>query len=419
VAIQPATLSMWSTVGLSCTVGGLIVSGYIGDRFGRKAALWIMTVFMLVSGVLSVTAKDIPTWTARAALGGLAQGALQSSAIPYLSEIAPTKIRGMCLNLYVFFWAVGILAGGIALYIAEEINPDDYRLSFYGQFVFAAPFIVALVFVPESQWWYARKGKEAQAKNAMRRLYGNVESYDVEVEYAMMMKTINDERATLAIATGGQPEWKLYLDCFKKDTIRRTFVALIPISTQAFSGVMLFYGYTTYFFAQAGFPRPFEANLIIGTLQLVGTGTSFFLLDMLGRRPLLIFGTGICAVCCWGLGGIAFAAEPNGQAMLALCCLWMTFYSATLNSLGYAFVGEIPTQRLKSKTSTISFGLYAILSLIMAYVVPYMLSDLEWGWGLKTGECFEDGRGQSHAQASFSAAARLAALSSSCSVRPR
>jgi SP family general alpha glucoside:H+ symporter-like MFS transporter len=91
-------------------------------------------------------------------------------------------------------------------------------------------------------------------------------------------------------------------------------------------------------------------------------------------------------MCCWGLGGLAFAAEPSGKRMVALCCIWISVYSATLNSLGYTFVGEISTQRLKSKTSAISFGVYACLSLIMAYICPYMLSDLEWGWGLKTGE---------------------------------
>jgi SP family general alpha glucoside:H+ symporter-like MFS transporter len=124
----------------------------------------------------------------------------------------------------------------------------------------------------------------------------------------------------------------------------------------------------------------------LAALQLVVTASSFFLLDLVGRRPLLIFGSGVCAMCCWGLGGLAFAAEPSGKGMVALCCIWISVYSATLNSLGYTFVGEISTQRLKSKTSAISFGVYACLSLIMAYICPYMLSDLEWGWGLKTGK---------------------------------
>jgi hypothetical protein len=133
VALNPQTLSNWSTAALACTVAGLGIGAYVGDRFGRKAALYVMLVVMMAAAILSVTASTQAAWTARAALGGAAQGLLQSSAIPYLSEIAPTKIRGMCLNLYVFFWSVGILSGSVGLYIAEGIDKYNFRLSFYGR----------------------------------------------------------------------------------------------------------------------------------------------------------------------------------------------------------------------------------------------------------------------------------------------
>jgi hypothetical protein len=106
-------------------------------------------------------------------------------------------------------------------------------------------------------------------------------------------------------------------------------------------------------------------------------------------------------LCCWELGGLAFAAESSEKGMVALCCMWISVYSATLNSRGYTFVGDISTQRLKSKTSAISLGVYPCLSLIMAYICPYMLSDLvmayicpymlsdlEWGLGLMTSKYF-------------------------------
>jgi hypothetical protein len=131
---------------------------------------------------------------------------------------------------------------------------------------------------------------------------------------------------------------------------------MIHISTQAFSGVVLFYGYTVYFFQQAGYDKPFEANLIFGCLQLVGTASSFFLLDLVGRRPLLIFGSGVCALCCWGLGGLAFAAEPSGKGMVALCCIWISVYSATLNSLGYTFVGDLCRRNLDSEVEIENFS---------------------------------------------------------------
>lgn len=86
---------------------------------------------------------------------------------------------------------------------------------------------------------------------------------------------------------------------------------------------MLFYGYTVYFFEQAGYAKPFEANMIFGCCSTTGTLISFFVLDYFGRRPMMLFGVGCCLVFCWALGGIAFSETPSGPGMVALACLWV------------------------------------------------------------------------------------------------
>jgi SP family general alpha glucoside:H+ symporter-like MFS transporter len=414
IAMDPTDLSNWNLAGSLGAVLGLAVGGFLGDRFGRKVVLMVCTANLTIAVILSVTIKpSFGGWLARGLMAGTSQGLLQSSLVPYLSEIAPSKIRGMYLSLYSFFWGMGILVASIALYISEQIDPDNWKGPFYAQFVFLGLFFPALIFAPETPWFLARKGQEEKAKRSLRQLYGNIASYDVDREYLVIMAAIDAEKPMHADGTvKAQAEWRQYLDCFQGTNLRRTLVGALPIVAQAFAGVMLFYGYTVYFFEQAGYPKPFEANLIFGFCQLAGVVTSFVALDYFGRRPVLIFGTGFCAICCWALGGIAFMESPPGAVMAALACLWVFVYSTSLGPLGYNYIGEVPTQRLKSKSAAIAFTGNTASNLLFrcaccgperprgesltkrsvswcslsSYLAPYMLSPLKWGWGLKVGE---------------------------------
>lgn len=50
-------------------------------------------------------------------------------------------------------------------------------------------------------------------------------------------------------------------------------------------------------FSQAGLKSPVIGSIIVGVVNLVGTGIAVTLMDKLGRRPLLIFSHAGMAVC--------------------------------------------------------------------------------------------------------------------------
>lgn len=389
IALNPSQISNWNLLSLVGLIAGVAIGGFIGDRYGRKPALYLVLLLTSTGVVLSVAGQNTEAWSARAFIGGMGVGCMQASLIPYLTEIAPSRIRGFCTTTYVLFWSLGIVSGSIGLYVGDLVDPLNWRLALYGQFVFLAFFIPGLIFSPESPWWLARQERKDSALQAMRRLYSTVPSYDVEIEYDVIRAAIEAEKAFSATL---DTTWRSYIDCFRGPNLRRTLVSSSGMFSQAFAGVALFFGNITYFFQQAGYPKPFEANLIVGCLQVLGVVVSISIVEWCGRRPLLIFGTGFCTLCCWALGGIAFMDAPNNVALVSLSCLWVVVYSMTLNPLGYAYVGEIPTQRLKSKTSSIVFAAYTGVQIALTYLVPYMLSPLEWGWGIKTGEHRDNGR---------------------------
>ena len=87
-------------------------------------------------------------------------------------------------------------------------HPDDYLLAMRILWAPIGAMIIFWAIIPESPWFYARKGNKEAALKSLRQLYGNVEGYDFEEEYSIIAKTIEHE----AIQLAHKPS---YLDVFR------------------------------------------------------------------------------------------------------------------------------------------------------------------------------------------------------------
>jgi SP family sugar:H+ symporter-like MFS transporter len=96
------------------------------------------------------------------------------------------------------------------------------------------------------------------------------------------------------------------------------------LAFQQFLGIPLFFGYATYFFA----------SLIQGLILLGFMFLSFFVIDKFGRRPLLLWGGVVMAICTLATGAIGFMDVLPGAALVALTCIWTASYAISAGPLG-------------------------------------------------------------------------------------
>ncbi len=91
-----------------------------------------------------------------------------------------------------------------------------------------------------------------------------------------------------------------------------------------------------YFFGLIGLSNAFTANLIVYCVLLGGVTSSFYLIDKVGRRPLLLGGCSVMAVTVFAVGGIGFTnlQESAGNAMVALFAIWVAAYSISVAPIG-------------------------------------------------------------------------------------
>jgi MFS family permease len=73
---------------------------YATERFGRKVAFYIIWVDIVISVFIESFATRWDHWLAAKLFSGMGVGMLQSTLPLYLSEIAPTQLRGFYINAY-------------------------------------------------------------------------------------------------------------------------------------------------------------------------------------------------------------------------------------------------------------------------------------------------------------------------------
>ncbi|WWC89878.1 uncharacterized protein L201_004806 [Kwoniella dendrophila CBS 6074] len=181
VSVKAQYISMWSGLAYLCQYIGNWAGGFISDRWGRLYTLWALTIVFTGGIITEIVARNYKDWLAAKMLMGLGQCLLQQGVLTYISEVAPTQLRGALMSTYGWAYALGQLFVAIALNTLNTTKPDNYLNAIYSEFVFLGLWIISLIFLPETPWFYARKEDELKAKKVLSRIYKNVDGYDIGI----------------------------------------------------------------------------------------------------------------------------------------------------------------------------------------------------------------------------------------------
>lgn len=118
--------------------------------------------------------------------------------------------------------------------------------------------------------YYAARGQDDKGKATLRRVNGNVPGYDVDREYTIIKNIIVLEQGH---DNETKPNnWKdlvqSYIDCFRRENIRRTLGSTIPICAQQLTGLAFLNVYASLFFRQSGFDNAFLITTIMSKYDI-------------------------------------------------------------------------------------------------------------------------------------------------------
>ncbi|RDW62205.1 putative maltose permease (MalP) [Coleophoma cylindrospora] len=383
--IKGKYVSAWGGIQSAGQTLGQIFLQYATDSLGRKPALLILWVFLVASVFAESFATRWDHWLVAKLFSGAGVGMLQSTMPVYLSEIAPTQLRGFLINAYSFWFVIGQLCGSVALNGLNAHNPLNFRTAIYTQWAMIGTMLIIFLLIPESPWWLAGKGKLQSAEKVLLKYHGHIEGYNVQEQIGVMTATIEEERY-IAQRDSQEGMWAI----FRGRNLLRFLIASWPKVTQQFVGLSVFNTYSTYFFQYAGNKNPFLVTVILCCVQILSMIVTSTLTDRFGRRPLTVYPYGVTVLSLLSLGIIGcfdYTQKATSSLLVFFACL-ATFSTTGASAIGYAYAAEIPQQRLRAQTAGWALAFSNLVAIIFSFCTPIMINQSVPKWGVKTGFFF-------------------------------
>ena len=268
----------------------MLFSGRLSDILGRKKLLIFVALFYAISAVFSAYSSSYEMIYIARMIGGLAFGAALVLAPIYIAEIATAKNRGKLVTLQQLNIVFGFFAAFLSNYFFNKYNTIDnsflndstvWRWMLGVEFFPAIIYFIFLFFIPKSPRWLFMIGKHKQAKEILINLHG---------EKLGLEEMLSIEKA----ANLDQNKSKLNVkDLFNKSLRFVLIVGLVIGVLQQITGINAVYFYATSIFKQTGIgtDASFSSGVLLSTISVIFTFVAIYLIDRMGRRPLLLIGT--------------------------------------------------------------------------------------------------------------------------------
>ncbi|CAK1543327.1 unnamed protein product [Leptosia nina] len=305
--------------------------------YGRKIAVIAASAcFVVCWSFKLISLKGSGWWLVAgrvaAGLGGAAAWALA----PLLArEMCSAKWRGAAVSALPLAHNVGVLL----MYLAADAKLH-LRTVMWWCLGLSVGHLFIFMLVPESPSFLAAKGKDEEARMSLAWLRGQpVHAPELDAELKTLPPAETHDQSSLALV---KEMWR--------DRQRRVALIIggLAVVGQEACGVLAILQYAERLFVLARegssgsgmqIATPARLALLVGAAQLAASALSLYLVERLGRRPLIVW-------CAWLAGGALAAAaaalwwqQPEGAALAI--ALAVAADAAGLQPAPYALLADM------------------------------------------------------------------------------
>jgi SP family galactose:H+ symporter-like MFS transporter len=321
---------------------GAAVGGKLADGIGRKKALILLGLIFAAGAVLTAIAPNLGFFIAFRIVVGFGIGAASMITPMYIAELAPPSIRGALVTFFQLAVTVGIaVAYWVDLAFANA--GMGWRPMFAVALIPGALLALGMLFLSETPRWLASKGRWDDASAALEH---TIQGQAKQRELDEIHRTLEEEKRA-SIKELLRPGLRLALLVGVGLAI---FQQLVGINTVIYYAPTIF-GYAGFSSASAAI----LATSIVGVVNVLATILSLFLVDRLGRRPLLIGGIG-GMIATLAAMGVVFAIGPSKAGWFVLICLlvYIVSFAIGMGPVFWLMTSELFPNRLRGMGASIS-----------------------------------------------------------------
>jgi SP family galactose:H+ symporter-like MFS transporter len=292
------------------SLAGAGAGGSLSDRFGRRGLLIAAAGVFGAGAIGAALAPNMVSLVIARIVAGMAIGVASFVAPLYISEIAPVAIRGKLVSINQVALTTGIVISYLIDYAFSGAHA--WRWMFALAVVPAAVFAGGLLLIPDSPRWLAARGSLDKARKVLERIRSPEQA---AVELKDIQRSVAQQKG----------HWSELLSARLRPAM--TIGIGLAIAQQV-TGINTIIYYAPTIFRFAGFASASSAILAsvgIGAVNVVFTIVAMYLIDSVGRRPLLLVSLA-GMVLGLALLGLAFALPQLGGVLGWIAVASLTIY---------------------------------------------------------------------------------------------
>ena len=360
-SLTPLQVGLTVSIALVGTVISSMLAGLAGERWGGRESLRIFAACYVVSALGCAFAPNWPLLLVFRFIGGLGIGGSSVLGPVYIAEISPPKWRGRMVGTFQVNVVVGVLAAYLSNYLIglAGFGVNEWRWQLGVAVVPAILFLVLLFRIPRSARWLVTKDRSKEAWEVLQLLG----SERPDEELSEIVDSIHPERSTKPEALF---QWKYRFPIF--------LVVAVAFFNQL-TGINAIIYYLNDIFSMAGFSRT-SSNLqavAIGATNLVATLIAMTVIDRIGRKTLLLFGSVGMMFCLGGVSAV-FLTHRHQHSLVLLLIGFIAFFAVSQGAVIWVLISEVFPNRVRAKGQALGSSTHWIMNALVSGLFPLFAS---------------------------------------------
>ncbi|KAK6126936.1 hypothetical protein DH2020_039323 [Rehmannia glutinosa] len=367
-----------SSLYLSGLVASIVASA-VTKKHGRRWSIICGGISFLIGAVLNASAVNLSMLLLGRIMLGVGIG-FGNQAVPlYLSEMAPTNLRGGLNMLFQLATTLGIFTANMINFGTDKIHPWGWRLSLG---LAAAPAFLMTIggtFLPETPNSLIERGSIQKGRKVLEKIRG---TKNVDAEFEDIV-----DASTLANAVKHP-----FREILKRRNRPQLVMAIFMPMFQILTGINAILFYAPVLFGSMGFKgnASLYSSALTGAVLALSTLVSMGVVDRWGRRVLLISG-GIqmilCQITAATILGLKFGNDKElskgfSITVVTTICLFVAAFGWSWGPLGWTVPSEIFPLQTRSAAQSITVAVNLLFTFIIAQSFLSLLCALKFGFFL-------------------------------------
>lgn len=370
---------------LGCAVGAYF-AGRLADIYGRKVILLWSALFFIVSAWGSGIADGSLEFVIYRILGGFAVGAASVITPAYIAEVAPARYRGMLTTLQQIAIILGLFMAFVSNYLLAEfagasteplwLGIDAWRWMFWMELLPALLFLLMLLFIPESPRFLLLTGRDDAGAKVLERLYGQ----------AAAQRKVQDIRESLQ--ADHAPRLSDLLDPVTGKLRKLVWVGIGLASFQQLVGINVVFYYGAVLWQAVGFSESdaLMINVISGGISIAACVLTLLVIDRIGRKPLLLWGsvgmTVTLALVVYAFANAEQDAAGNlllgdyGTLALISANAYVFFFNLSWGPVMWVMLGEMFPNQIRGVGLAVSGLAQWLCNFLITMTFPLLLTGI-------------------------------------------